>query len=227
MSRTRLVAIIPARGGSKSIPNKNMTLVAGRPLIDYTITVAMESDFDEVIVSTDNHRIAEFAKSSGCLVRERPANISHDQSRVVDAVLDVAENCGLSAGTHIMVLQPTSPLREAHHVREAIALLPNESSAAVVSVVECEHHPFKSVEIQDHKFAPTNNFAALEMSRQTLPRRFRPNGAIYFAPLQLTRKSASLVPVGSVAYEMSREASLDIDDQFDLQMAETLLRLRK
>ena len=227
MSVARLVAIVPARGGSKGIPRKNMSLLAGRPLIDYTLHAAKLADvFDDIIVSTDDPETAEFSTNAGCSVHHRPHHLATDSSRVVDSVLDAAKSRQLDASTLIMVLQPTSPFRTEHHIREAAGLLHGQDSSAVVSVVECEHHPLKTVRIENQRIVPTNEHRFLEASRQDLPRIFRPNGALYLAPLSVTIQTGSLVPPHAHALEMSREDSLDIDSANDLMLAQLLLHSR-
>lgn len=227
MSTPRLVAIVPARGGSKGIPRKNMVLLAGRPLIDHTLNVAKSANiFDDIIVSTDDTEIAKFSIDAGCSVHQRPHHLATDGSRVVDSVLDVAQNRKLPNETLIMVLQPTSPLRTAHHVKAAADLFHNQDSTAVVSVVECEHHPLKTVRIEHHRIVPMSDRHSLEASRQDLPRLFRPNGALYLASLAVTTQTGSLVPPNAHALEMSREDSLDIDSASDLLLAQLVFQQR-
>jgi CMP-N-acetylneuraminic acid synthetase len=152
--------------------------------------------------------------------------LATDSSRVVDSVLDVAKSRQLEASTLIMVLQPTSPFRTEHHIRDAAGLLHGQDSSAVVSVVECEHHPLKTVRIENQRIVPTNEHRFLEASRQDLPRIFRPNGALYLAPLTVTIQTGSLVPPHAHSLEMSREDSLDIDSANDLMLAQLLLQRR-
>jgi CMP-N-acetylneuraminic acid synthetase len=228
MNRAPVIAVVPARGGSKGIPRKNLTLLAGRPLIDFTLNAArLAGIFDEIIVSTDDAEIAEFSRSRGCSVRERPEDLASDSSRVIDCVLDIAFTRHLDESTTMMVLQPTSPFRGAHHIIEAVNLLQVTGSDAVVSVVECEHHPFKTVRVENQRIVPSKDHHSLETSRQELPRLFRPNGAIYLAPLNVTRSQSSLIPARAYALEMSREDSLDIDDEDDLLLAQLRMRRQK
>lgn len=225
MSTARLVAVVPARGGSKGIPRKNMTMLAGRPLIDHTLYAAKTVNFfDDIIVSTDDVEIADFSKRAGCSVHQRPQHLATDSSRVVDSVLDVAHSRQLDAATLVMVLQPTSPFRAAQHIREAVDLFHNQDSTAVISVVECEHHPLKTVRIENQRVVPTSDHRLLETSRQDLPRIFRPNGAIYLASIGTTIRMRSLIPPEAHALEMSREDSIDIDCEADIVLAELRLR---
>lgn len=227
MSTARLVAVVPARGGSKGIPRKNMTMLAGRPLIDHTLHAAKSANFfDDIIVSTDDTEIADFARNAGCSVHQRPSYLATDSSRVVDSILDIALSRQLEASTLIMVLQPTSPFRAAQHIREAVDLFQNQDSTAVISVVECEHHPLKTVRIENQRIVPTSDHRLLETSRQDLPRLFRPNGALYLAPLAVTTTFGSLVPPDAHPMEMSREDSLEIDTASDLMLARLIVQQR-
>jgi len=226
MSTARLVAVVPARGGSKGIPRKNMTMLAGRPLIDHTLYAAKTVNFfDDIIVSTDDVEIADFSRYAGCSVHQRPSYLATDSSRVVDSILDIALSRQLDASTLIMVLQPTSPFRTAQHIREAVNLFQNQDSTAVISVVECEHHPLKTVRIENQRIVPTSDHRLLETSRQDLPRIFRPNGAIYLASIATTFGVRSLIPPKAHALEMSREDSIDIDSESDVVLAELRLRI--
>lgn len=227
MSTPSLIAIVPARGGSKGIPRKNLISLGGKPLIEFTLRAAQSSEvFDDIIVSTDDSEIAEFSRRLGHSIHQRPLHLATDSSRVVDTVLDVAHNWRLDASTLVMVLQPTSPFRGAHHIRQAVDLLRKEDPVAVVSVVECEHHPFKAVRLENQQIFCISNQDYLEASRQDLPRLFRPNGAIYMASLATIERGGTLIPNNAYALEMSLEDSLDIDSQIDLMMAQLLTKLR-
>lgn len=228
MSNPRLIAFIPARGGSKGIPGKNMVLLASKPLIDYTIRAAHDAGiFARVIVSTDDETIAEYSRNQSCEVHHRPPELATDVSRVVDAVLAGADLMQLEDVDVVFVLQPTSPLRRAAHIREAASLQLESGTGGVVSVVECEHHPMKTVMLEHGKLRPVFDASLLETSRQKLPQLFRPNGAIYGAPLMRTRELHTLVCSGDAVMRMSNEDSIDIDSLIDLNLAEHLLQRRK
>jgi len=227
MSTTQLVAFIPARGGSKGIPRKNLVQLDARPLIVHTIEAAQQSGaFSRVIVSTDDSDIAMLAKSHGCAVHDRPAHLCTDSSRVAEAVLDAASTLQIADNDVVVVLQPTSPLRRADHIVSAVSMRGKSASSSVVSVVECDHHPLKSVVIEDGVLQPAFERHFLESSRQDLPRMYRPNGAIYVTPLAAIRQLNALVAPGALAFEMSVDDSIDIDTMVDIEHAEAVLRHR-
>lgn len=220
---SELIAFIPARGGSKAIPRKNLVPLAGRPLIDFSIDAANDTgEFSRVIVSTDDRGIAAHSRSKGCEIHERPSKLATDTSRVVDSIIHASSVMAFSADTVIVVLQPTSPLRSSSHIITAIRMH-QERKLPVVSVVECEHHPFKTVTIDRGQIRAMFSHHSLEASRQDLPRAFRPNGAIYVALFDSIMTYRSLVPSNALAYEMTYNTSVDVDNYDDLALAERLL----
>jgi CMP-N-acetylneuraminic acid synthetase len=225
MSIPPIVAFVPARGGSKSIPGKNLTLLNGQPLIDFTLDLTRTAGlFDETIVSTEDKQIAAHAQSAGCSIHQRPIHLATDSSRVVDAIEHAAISMQIHPDAVIVVLQPTSPLRGLHSVQSAVELHHQYNGAAVIGVVECEHHPHKTVRIDNGRIAAFESHTNLEAARQDLPKFFRINGAIYLCPLRLIIKERTLIPKNAVALRMSRVDSLDIDENIDLQFAEFILQ---
>ena len=218
-------AFIPARGGSKGIPRKNMSMLNGRPLIDFTISAAKSAGvFQQIIVSTDDIEIAEYALSAGCQIHQRPSHLATDSSRVVDSIEHAATTMSIDPDAVIVILQPTSPLREAESITAAVRLHQENDGAVVVGVVECEHHPSKTVRVENGRIAAMTEVQHLEMARQDLPQVFRINGAIYLCPLRTILQTHTLLPPGTIAIEMSREASLDIDHPLDLLLADQILK---
>lgn len=227
MKLPQTVAFIPARGGSKSIIRKNMSPLNGRPLIDFTLDAAFHSNiFEQIVVSTDDHETAEHASSRGCTIHRRPAELATDSARVVDVVLCASTELDLEPGTVIIVMQPTSPLRTARHIRESLALHRSHEESPVVGVVRCEHHPLKTLTIENSRLIPFADPRYLETSRQNLPVMYRPNGAIYLSTLEKIHAYKSLIPTNSLAYEMTAVDSIDIDEELDLAFAESILQMR-
>lgn len=227
MTSVGKIAFIPARGGSKSIPRKNLALLCGKPLIQYSIDVAKESQhFDRIIVSTNDDDVKKVASSAGLEVHDRPESLASDSSRVVDAIEHASMAMRLSPDHSVCVLQPTSPLRTSRDVIDAMDLHRGLDQNPVVSVVESEHHPLKSVRITSGSIHALFGRENLEKSRQALQRTFRVNGAIYISRLENILRHHSLVPEGALAYVMSAEDSVDIDSQGDLEFAEFLLSRR-
>lgn len=225
------IAIIPARSGSKGLPDKNIKLLNGKPLIWYSIQAALKSKcFDEVMVSTDSERYAEIAKECGASVPFlRSEENSRDKASSWDSVREVLNNYKKMGKVfdNVMLLQPTSPLRTFEDIVEAFIVLSKNNAQSVVSVCEVDHSPLWS------NVLPENNclegFISPEVEsvsgRQGLPTYYRINGAIY-----LTRVNDSigedLYNASGFAYVMPRDKSIDIDTELDFRMAEFLIRMQ-
>lgn len=227
------LAVIPARGGSKGLPGKNFKLMNGKPLIAYTIQAALESGvFDYVIVSTDSKEIAEIAKENGAMVPfMRPDELAGDaassDAAIMHALRFMEEANGEEIG-YVCKLQPTSPLRTAEDIRGAFALLSEKNANSIVSVCECEHSPLWTGVIADD--LRIDNFMSKQLAvtnRQELQNYYRLNGAIYISKVESFKKNECFFGENSIAYIMTREHSVDIDDILDFKFAELLLNERE
>lgn len=222
------VAIIPARGGSKGVPLKNIRVINGEPLLGYTVTAAKESGvFDRIIVSTDSEDISEVAKKLGVDVPFiRPKNISGDLASS-DSVIVHAINYLKSVGEEYDVvckLQPTSPLRTSKHIQEAYELLCHKEANFVVSFCECEHSPLWSGQLgKDYSIDFFMKNTDKGACRQELPTFYRLNGAIYFGKTEAFMQNGSFIGEKGFAYIMPQEDSVDIDSELDFALAELLL----
>ena len=226
---TGVLAIIPARGGSKRLPRKNLLNLAGKPLIAWTIEAAQRSRaVERVLVSTEDLEIAAVAKSYGAEVPfMRPPELATDNAKTIDVVLDMLLNVKHSG--RIVLLQPTSPLRTARHIDEALKLMDKQKASAVVSVSEAIHPPEWSNSLPEG--GSMDMFVRKDMNnkrKQDLPISYYLNGAIYFADvLMLMRKKSFLPATGAYAYKMDKLSSVDIDDEVDFMLAEVLMKRRK
>jgi CMP-N-acetylneuraminic acid synthetase len=226
----KILAIIPARSGSKRLPNKNMLSLSGKPLIQWTIEAALLVDeIDDVIVSTDSEDIAKFAKLQGAKVPFlRPDNISGDTATSVD-VAENAINFFKKLGVtyeYILLLQPTSPLRKAEHIEEAIVLQKTHLASGVVSVCECEHSPLWTNTL-DESLSMDNfltDFVKNNTRSQDLATYYRLNGAIYLVNTESFLKEKNLfLSENLLAYKMSLEDSIDIDNLMDFKLADLIM----
>ncbi len=222
------VALIPARGGSKGIQGKNIRKLCGKPLIAYSIQAAYASGiFERVIVSTDSREIADVAREYCAEVPfVRPDVLSTDSATSMDVVMHAMQ--WLEEGSHkadyIFLLQPTSPLRTPEDICAAYRLVLEKNAEAVVSVCECDHHPFYSnVLPPDGSMSEFVRRDGLNKNRQELQRYYRLNGAIYVARWDSLRRSRKWYMPNSYAYVMDRERSVDIDSLVDFRLAESLL----
>jgi len=224
-----ILGLIPARGGSKGLPKKNIKLLLGKPLIAWTIEQALASKYlDRVVVSTDDEEIAEISKKGGADVPFiRPKELAEDDAKGIDVVLhainwiEKSDNkCDL-----IMLFQPTSPLRTKADIDKAIELLFLKEAKAIVSVCEVDHHPLWVNTLPEDRCM--KNFIKPEImnkNRQELPVFYRLNGAIYIAYCDYLKKYKSFIDKNTYAYIMPKNRSVDIDNEIDFQLAEILIK---
>lgn len=228
----RTVFVIPARGGSKGIPHKNIVNLTGKPLIAYTIQAALKSkNSQRVIVSTDDVKIAEVAKSYGAEVPFlRPAELAKDDAPsllvIQHAVKYVEENEGHKFDV-VVVLQPTSPLRSKEYIDEAVEKLLRTGADSVVTVCEVKHHPFWSFTAKGDNLYPFSKKGITIGKRQDLPEIYAVNGAVYALRRDVLFEQNSLYGKDTRAVVMPYEESLDIDNYFDLFIAEMMLKYWK
>lgn len=221
------IAIIPARSGSKGLPDKNIKSLNGTPMIAYTIKAAVESGiYDEIMVSTDSVVYAKIAKEYGANVPFlRGESLSNDSASSWDVVRDVLtnyENMGEHFDT-VTLLQPTSPLRQANDIKNSYSIFLEKNAHSVVSVCEVEHSPHLcntlgaslSMDgfIKEHHTGPRQQYAP----------QYRINGAIYMVNAEYIKANSHLYTEGCYAYRMPKERSIDIDDHMDFMIAQTIL----
>lgn len=228
MKFKEILAIIPARGGSKGIIKKNIKLLLGKPLIEYTIEAAKKSKFiNKIMVTTDDNEIREIALKSGAEVPFlRPDYLATDTSKIIDTCLYVLEKYKeLNYLPDIVVLlQPTSPLRNSIHIDEAINILLKESADAVISVTECKH-PSKTLRIdKENRLKPFFNQTYSFENRQSIDKVYCINGAIYICIIGLLLEQKTFFHENTYPYIMLLKDSIDIDTIFDFELAEKLLK---
>ena len=228
-SKHRIVGIIPARGGSKGLPRKNVLPLQGKPLIAWTIEQAKASRYlDKVIVTTDDEEIASIAKTHGADVPfMRPQELASDTARAIDVIVHALNwiEAHDEAVDILVLLQPTSPFRTAEDINSAIEVLFLKKARAVISVCETEHHPYWSNVLPED--GSMDGFLKPELAnrnRQELPTFYRLNGAIYAADCAYVRSQQGFFGKQTYAYVMPRERSIDIDAKIDFQFAEFLLQ---
>ncbi len=229
----RNIAIIPARSGSKGLKDKNIKLFCGKPLLAYSVEAARDSGkFDVIHVSTDSKEYADIAKSFGAdahfLRSAVMASDTADSWDVVTEVLDRYKNEGYEFDT-LTVLQPTSPLRSGKDIEKAFNLFLEKKANAVVSVCEADHppawfHPLPEDGDMNAFGGGDNN----EKRRQDFLLHYRINGAIYLMKTSYFLKDhRNVFRERAYALIMDRKMSIDIDDQFDLDIAEAIYKISK
>lgn len=220
------LAIIPARSGSKGLRDKNIKLLAGKPLIAYTIEAAEQAGiFDEIMVSTDSGVYADISRECGATVPFlRSEKNSTDMASSWDMVNEVLDNYAKMGRTFdaFCLLQPTSPLRTAEDIKNAYAIL-QSASTSVVSVCEVDHSPLWCNTLPPDLSLDGFIQKANDRQRQAMGRFFRVNGAIYFVRVSAFQEDTHLYREGSLAYIMPQERSADIDTELDFKIAEVIL----
>ena len=223
----KVIAIIPARSGSKGIQRKNIRLLAGKPLIAYSIEAALKSKYiDRVVVSTEDEEIAEISKKYGAEVIERPQELAKDKSPTIDTIyhaFNVLEKENYSPDV-VVLLQPTSPLRTAVDIDNAIKLFLDGKCESVVSVCEMEHPPYWSLKTEEGYLKPLFDAKYFRIRRQDLEKAYMPNGAIFVSTLQILYKYKSFYCEKIIPYVMLAERSVDIDTEMDFLLAELLVK---
>jgi len=222
-----ILAIIPARSGSKGLKDKNIKKLNGKPMIAYTIEAANESGiFKDVIVSTDSRKYAETAEEYDAEVPFfRPQRLAEDDSTTNDVIIHSLEemkkrNKGYN---YFMLLQPTSPLRNSKNIKEAYDLLLQKEANAVVSICETDHNPLLANTLDES--LSLDNFINKDENkrRQELPTYYRLNGAIYLAKVDYFLKYNDFYHKKSFAYIMSKKESIDVDDIIDFKLAQQII----
>ena len=230
----KIVAIIPARGGSKSVPRKNITDVGGKPLIGFTIEEALKSNkVNEVVVTTDDEEIAEIARNFGASVPfMRPKELATDTAETAPAVLhclrelEARKNVQYDA---VLLLQPTTPFRKTQHIDDAITMMEKEACDSVVSVVSVgANHPFRMKRLVGKRLINYLDQGFEDMRpRQSLPPVYIRNGAIYLTSRKTLVELGTLVGSHCLGLEMNAEDSINIDDPLDLQLARLCMDEKK
>lgn len=224
------LAVIPARSGSKGLKHKNIKMFAGKPLMAYTIEAAIGSNqFECIHVSTDSLEYADIARQNGADVPFlRSEKLSADEANTWDTVRFVVNEYRKLGKEFdvVTVLQPTSPLRTAEDIKEAFHIFEKKGAEFVVSVCETDYSPLLCNILPEN--GSLNNFINLNVvgRRQQSPQYYRINGAIYIQSTSLLMGEGKLYGEKSFAYIMTKESSIDIDDDYDFMIAEFLLLKR-
>lgn len=223
-----VVALVPARGGSKGIYRKNMRVIAGRPLIDFTLRAALDSAIiDEIYLSSDDEDILKCGSKMNVGTIRRPAEFSSDfatAAEVVEHFFSVIPEDILRGDPYIVYLQPTSPLRSATHIDRALNAMSEAKFNTLVSVTELSKSPFKSFTISTSGTLQSLFDEKLTNARrQDLPVAYTPNGAIYVFMVSDFIESGGFPSNGSFPFIMSEIDSIDIDTEDDICYVEKIL----
>jgi CMP-N,N'-diacetyllegionaminic acid synthase len=226
--KKNILAIIPARGGSKGVPFKNIADVNGKPLIAYTIEAAKKSAlFDKIVVSTDNKKIKKVSEKLGAKVITRPRRLSTDKISTESVMLHVLgwlqDNEGCKPDI-IFLLQPTSPLRNAQDIKQAYRKFIYEKLSSLLSVTKNRTFIWQK---RKNKFTPMNYNYRSRPRRQEMNYQFQENGAIYITRYSNFMKLKNRLSGNIGYYVMDEEMSIDVDSPLDLAVVEQILKKRK
>ncbi|AXP08367.1 acylneuraminate cytidylyltransferase family protein [Campylobacter hepaticus] len=217
------LAIIPARGGSKSIKNKNLVLLNHKPLIYYTIKAAQKAKcIDKIVVSSDSEKILQYAKTHNIECLKRPDNLAKDNTTsqtVLLHALNFYKNY-----KNVILLQPTSPLRNNIHIDEAFKLYKESKADALISVYKYDNKILKAfICDKNNNLQGICNDNYPFMPRQKLPKTYMSNGAIYILNIKKFCQKPSFLQKNTKYFLMDEITSLDIDNLTDLKKAEQIL----
>jgi len=220
----KILAIIPARGGSKGLIGKNLRLLGGFPLLYWTIKAAKGSSYiDRLILSSEDEKIISTAKKYGCQSPFcRPPELARDDTPGIEPILHAL---GIISGyDYIIVLQPTSPLRLAEDIDACLTRCISAKANCCVSVTETGKPPFWTYLLDKrHRLLPIIKNDKKYVRRQDMPKTYQLNGAVYVAKVEWLKKHKTFLTDETIAYVMPAERSIDIDSEFDLSLCEHLL----
>lgn len=222
-----VIALIPARGGSKGVPRKNLRMAGGRPLISYTIDAALKSKFiDRVYVSSEDDEILDVASTLGVCPLRRSDSAARDTSSANMVVLDFIDRlttAEIEIDPFIIYLQPTSPLRTALHIDNAFLQMEDHDNYRLISVVELKKSPYKTFILsKGGVLEALFDESITNANRQSLPEAYYPNGAIYIFKVSDFLKNKNFPSNGSLPFIMTERESIDIDTEEDLIMLEKI-----
>lgn len=225
-----MIAIIPARSGSKGVPGKNIKLLNGKPLIAFSIEAAQKSKYvEKIIISTDDSEIANIAESLGAYVPFlRPKELAQDNSLAMDVYCYTIEQLNNRFNFNInefVVLQPTSPLRTSEDIDSAIELFYKKNADAVISYYEAPHPPIWAKKIDENGLIQNYfEFDSSLKNRQEIDKAYMPNGAIYIFKYNILKEKHTYYTENTYPYLMPAERSIDIDTLLDFKIAEFLMK---
>lgn len=221
----KILAVIPARGGSKGVPKKNIKLMAGEPLIAWTIKVTQKSKYiDRVILSSEDDEIIRIAQEFRCDVPfKRPQSLAQDDTHGIEPILHAIEHC--PGYDYVMMLQPTSPLRLIEDIDGCIEKFVKEQAKSCVSVCEPTKSPYWMFTLENderlHAILPEHS---LIPRRQDLPSIYALNGAVYIAEINWLLENKNFISKETIGYVMPVSRSYDIDTLEDFAICELFLR---
>jgi N-acylneuraminate cytidylyltransferase len=223
-----ILAVIPARGGSKGLPRKNIRILAGKPLIAWTIEEAKKSKYiDRLILSSEDTEIISVAQQWGCDAPfVRPQELATDETPGVEPILHAIDALS-EKYDYVVMLQPTSPLRIAEDIDGCIEMCVNSTAPVCVSMTKPEKSPEWMYRVADTgSTVPVTNLGYTSSRRQELQSSFVLSGAVYVAETAWLKQHRTFISEEMIAFRMPPDRSKDVDTDLDLEFCEFLLRKR-
>jgi len=226
-----ILCIIPARGGSKGLPKKNIKMLIDKPLIAWTINASIKSKYiTKVVVSTEDSEIAKISKEYGADIILRPSELATDTATTMDVIshtVSFLENYEKYVPDYVVLLQCTSPIRNADHIDEAIELVLNNKTEveSLISVTKEEHPPWwlRTINTDGYIERYFEYDILKNARRQDFKDLYRPNGAIYIAKTEILLNVKSFQTSKTIPYIMDYQSSVDIDNEFQFELAKAIL----
>lgn len=226
-----VLTVVPARGGSKRIPRKNVRDFGGHPLIAHTLQEALKCEFiDRVHVSTEDDEIAGIARDYGARVpRRRPEHLATDDAGVIDVVLDLLEYLEQRGRTYetLIILLASSPLKTAEDIRRTYAAFQSEDVDYARAVTSFFYPPWQAMVEEDGYLRPYFQDVEAERKSQQVPEPLVDSGCVYVCDVEVFRREQTLYGDRLVGYRMPPERAIDIDEPFQFKLAELLYRNRE
>ena len=227
MSRVRYLGLVPARGGSKGIPRKNLVDLGGKPLVQYSIEAGLaSSSVDVLLLSSEDEEILEVGRRLGCEVVHRPSELAGDEIPMIDVALHALDHAGDMLGLEVaclVLLQPTSPFRDAGDVDAAVATFEGSGADTLVSVVPVSQHPCDCVRLVGGRLERAVPVPHPNARRQEMPDYYFVDGAICIARAAFLREQRFFIDDRTALHVHAHGLGLDIDDSFDLDVARGLV----
>ena len=226
-NRQRVVAVIPARGGSRSVPRKNIRALGGKPLIAWSIELAKQvQEIDRIVVSTEDAEIAQISRQFRAEVYPRPEDLATDQALVIDVVKDLIATLRAEqeSAEILVLLEPTCPFRSIEDVRGCLSLVAAGNCDSAATFVDATLNPHRAWRIEGHTPESFIPGAIPWLPRQELPEAYQLNGAVYVVRIKGLLQSQRAFLFGRAgAVKMPRERSIDINDPIDFMVAELMV----
>lgn len=226
MISKKILAVIPARGGSKGLSQKNVLDLCGKPLISWTINASLESNcISKTIVTSDDANILKVAAKYGAETILRPKHLATDSAIITPVITHVLESLGntIDEFDYIALLQPTSPLRTSLHIEQAFKIMLEAKADSVISVSPLGSSVLKTFVLDNGYLKGAVNNSYPFMSRQDLPDAFQANGAIYIIDIGAFLAQETLLTNKTVPFEMDNVCSIDIDNQEDFDRVKGII----